>query len=320
MRDLGPVLIRWLLVLIGWGLLWPAPGAGLSPSPGPQGAPGPGDALSGEAVFRHLEIQCAFGPRVPGSAAHRACAEHIARHLEAAGGRVTRQSFLHLAPGLGSQVELTNILARFGPQREGGLLLGTHWDSRPWADQDPDPQARTRPVLGANDGASSTAVLLALADYLRERPPEIPLLLAFFDGEDLGREGMPEEYLAGSRYFAQHMASPFPEAAFVLDMVGSATMVLNVEERSRALFPDMASLVDRLAQEVNASAFQPGPGPSVHDDHVPLIEAGLPALLLIDFRDPVWHTQRDTPANCSPGSLEQAARIVERLVFGGYYR
>lgn len=318
MRGSGRALTRLALIWAGAGVL--VSGTGNPQGLGSADGLGPGAALSGAAIFRHLETQCAFGPRVPGSAAHRACADHIARHLEAAGGRVTRQRFLHTAPGLGAPVELTNILARFGPQREGGLLLGTHWDSRPWADQDPDPLARTRPVLGANDGASSTAVLLALADYLRERPPEVPLLLAFFDGEDLGREGMPEEYLAGSRYFAEHLASPFPEAAFVLDMVGSASMVLTVEERSRVLFPDMASLVDRLAVEVDASGYLAGTGPSVHDDHVPLIEAGLPALLLIDFRDPVWHTQQDTPAHCSPGSLAQAARIVERLVFGGYYR
>jgi len=316
MRRCGPGRI-WLA--LAWAGVT-VPGFGTAVASGSGSAQGPEGALAGAAIFRHLEAQCAFGPRVPGSAAHQACAEHIARHLEAAGGRVTRQRFLHTAPGLGAPVELTNILARFGPQREGGLLLGTHWDSRPWADQDPDPQARTRPVLGANDGASSTAMLLALADHLRERPPEIPLLLAFFDGEDLGREGMPEEYLAGSRYFAEHMASPYPEAAFVLDMVGSASMVLNVEERSRNLFPDLANLVDRLAVEVGAAAFQTGTGPSVHDDHVPLIQAGLPALLLIDFRDPVWHTQRDTPAHCSPASLEQVARIVERLVFGGYFR
>jgi glutaminyl-peptide cyclotransferase len=162
-------------------------------------------------------------------------------------------------------------------------------------------------------------VLLALADRLSERPPGIPVILAFFDGEDLGREGMPEEYLAGSRYFAQHMASPFPEAAYVLDMVGSESMMLTVEEQSRELFPDMAGLVDRLAAESGASAYLPGSGPSVLDDHVPLIEAGLATLLLIDFRDPVWHTLEDTPAHCSPASLEQAARLVERLVFGGYY-
>lgn len=198
--------------------------------------------------------------------------------------------------------------------------MGSHWDSRPWADQDPDPAAHTQPVLGANDGASSTAVLLALAESFGERAPEVPILLAFFDGEDLGRPDHAEEYLAGSRYFANQMPSPFPEAAYVLDMVGSSSMVLAIEERSRQLFPEAAGLVDRLAAEVGASAYSPELGPAVHDDHVPLIEAGLPALLLVDFRDPVWHTVEDVPANCSPASLEQVARLVDRLVRGGYYR
>jgi glutaminyl-peptide cyclotransferase len=314
-------LLTWLIV----ALLWAGAGASRSDAEptsggGPAGVQGPRGALDGAAIYRHLEAQCAFGPRVPGSAAHQTCADYIARHLEAAGGRVTRQSFLHTAPGLAAPVELTNILARFGPGGEGGLLLGSHWDSRPWADQDPDPNARLRPVLGANDGASSAAVLLALADYLAERPPDIPVLLAFFDGEDLGRAGMSEEYLAGSRYLASHMPSPFPPAAVILDMVGSESMVLAVEEQSRILFPDMAGLIDGIAAEVGTLAYVPEAGPSVLDDHVPFIEVGLAAVLLIDFRDPVWHTLQDTPAHCSPGSLEQTARLAERLVFGGYFR
>ncbi len=283
-------------------------------------AAGPADPLAGAAIFRHLEAQCALGPRVPGSAAHRAGADYLVRVLAGAGGRVTRQTFRHTAPGLPAPVELTNILARFGPQREGGVLLGSHWDSRPWADQDPDPAAHDRPVLGANDGASSTAVLLALAESLADRPPEIPIVLAFFDGEDLGRPDHPEEYLAGSRYYSAHMPSPFPEAAYVLDMVGSASMVLAIEESSRQMFPETAALLDRLAAEVGTTAYAPGLGPVVLDDHVPLIEAGLPTILLVDFRDPVWHTLQDVPANCSSGSLEQTARLVDRLVRGGYYR
>ncbi len=276
--------------------------------------------LSGAAIFEHLEAQCALGPRNPGSEGHRACAEYIVRVVEEAGGRVTRQSFLHKAPGLPEAVELTNVLARFGPQRSGGLLLGAHWDTRPWADRDPDPEARDRPILGANDGGSGTAVLLALAQSFQTHPPPVPVLLAFFDGEDLGRAGYPEEYLAGSRYFAEHLPTPFPEMGLVLDMVASRTMVLHIEQQSRGLFPEAAALLDRLAVESGVPGYVPGVGPIVLDDHIPLIQAGIPTLLLVDFRDPVWHTLRDVPANCSPQNLERVGRLVDRLIRGGYFR
>ena len=272
------------------------------------------------SAFGHLVAQCELGPRNPGSTGHAACAEYIRATLEACGGRVSLQRFLHTAPGLREPVELTNIIARFGPLREGGLLLGAHWDTRPWADMAPEPSRRDEPILGANDGASGVALLLALAEGFREAPPEIPILLVFFDGEDLGRAGHAEEYLAGSRYFAEYFPGPFPQAGVVVDMVASKTMVLTLEERSRQWFPEMATYVDQVALRLGLMSFAGGWGPMVHDDHVPLIEAGIPTLLLIDFRDPFWHTHGDVPANCSEVSLAESRRLVEELVRGGFFR
>ena len=271
------------------------------------------------AAWEHLIIQCEMGPRNPGSEGHRRCGAYIRQVLEAAGGRVSLQRFLHKAPGLPKAVELTNFLARFGPLRDGGLLLGAHWDTRPWADQDPDPRVRQDPILGANDGASGVALLLALAETFRERPPEIPILMVFFDGEDLGRANHPEEWCAGSRYYAAHLPGPFPSAGLIFDMVASESMVLTVEEQSRQLFPEMAKLIDQLAAELGLVQFHTGSGPMVLDDHIPLIEAGLPTLDIIDFRDPVWHTQQDLPRHCSRASLEAAGRLAERLVRGGFF-
>jgi hypothetical protein len=297
----------WLLVPFGVGADTGRPG-----SP-PGGFP--------EArAFELLVAQCALGPRNPGSQGHRAGLEYIRRILEKAGGRVTLQSFLHRAPGLPAAVELTNIVGKFGPSRGGGLLLGAHWDTRPWAEQDPDPTRRAEPIIGANDGASGTALLLALAETFRDHPPEIPVTLVFFDGEDLGREAHPEEYLAGSKHFAAHIPAPYPEAALVVDMVASETMQLAVEHRSRSYFPDFAALIDQLAAEEEVTGYLAGAGPAVIDDHLPLIEAGIPTVLLIDFRDPYWHTHRDVPNHCSATNLGAVGRLILRVVTGGFFR
>ena len=274
----------------------------------------------GERAFAHLEAQCAFGPRVPGSPGHARALEYLRRTLAGAGARVELQSFTHTAPGLPAPVELTNVIARFGPQRAGGLLLAAHWDTRPWADLDPDPARRDEPILGANDGASGTGLLLALAERLREDPPRMPVILVFFDGEDLGRADHPEEYLAGSRYFANHFSGPAPEMGLVLDMVGSRSMTLTLEQASRDLFPDKARLIDELAGAMEAGAYNPNWGPLLADDHIPLISSGLPVLCLVDFRDPAWHTHADRPENCSAASLGETARVVLGLVGGDYFR
>ncbi len=278
------------------------------------------EAFPAARAFAHLEAQCALGPRNPGSAGHARCREYIRKILSNSGGRVTLQAFRHQAPGLPEPVELTNIIARFGPLRSGGLLLAAHWDTRPWADLDPDPRRRDDPILGANDGASGTALLLTLAEEFRESPPPMPVMLIFFDGEDLGRVGHPEEYAAGARYFADHFPGPFPEAGLVVDMVASGSMRLSLEAGSRRLCPSLAALLDGLAAQLGFEAYDPLWGPSVIDDHIPLLQWGLPTLCLIDFRDPVWHTHGDRPQACSPVNLGMTGRLVGALIEGGYFR
>ena len=271
-------------------------------------------------AFAHLVAQCAFGPRNPGSPGHRACAAYIEQVLTEAGGRVTTQRFTHTSPDLPQPVELVNISARFGPARPGGILLGAHWDTRPWANLDPDSTRRDQPIIGANDGASGTALLLALAESIRTQPPPIPVELVFFDGEDMGQPGQHEGWMIGSQYFAAHYSAPLPEAAIVVDMVASESMVLAVEEYSRMQQPHLARLVDDVALELGIAGYMPGLGPLVFDDHISLIEVGIPAILIIDFRDPVWHTHEDLPEHCSRQNLAESYRLVEQLVRGGYFR
>ncbi len=274
----------------------------------------------GSRAFAHLQAQCAFGPRNPGSSGHAKCLEYIQTTLARAGGRITTQAFSHQAPGLSAPVALTNVVARFGPERSGGILLCAHWDTRPWADRDPDPARRGDPILGANDGGSGTGLLLALAERLAEEPPDFPVTLVFFDGEDLGREGHGEEYLAGSVHFAERLPELLPHLCLLLDMVASETMVLTLEATSRSLQPDWAGVIDGIAERWAISTYDPIWAPPVIDDHIPLLQAGLPALCLIDFRDPHWHTHADSPAHCSAASLRDTALVVLGLLEGPHLR
>jgi Zn-dependent M28 family amino/carboxypeptidase len=202
-----------------------------------------------------------------------------------------------------------NVLAHFHPQRPFRVLLGAHYDSRPWADRDSG-AARELPVPGANDGASGVAVLLELAELLSQWDPGIGVDLALFDGEDYGKEEDHDYYLLGSRHFVRSMGAYRPRAMLLLDMVGDADLRIPMEGNSLRAAPGLTSLVFAVADSLGVSQFDPVPGPPVLDDHVPFLRARIPAVNLIDFDYPPWHTQRDLPEACSPESLEAVARVV----------
>ncbi|HKA25305.1 MAG TPA: M28 family peptidase [Candidatus Eisenbacteria bacterium] len=261
-------------------------------------------------AFADLEKQVAFGPRVPGTDAHRACRAWLVHQLTAAGGRVDVEAVADSAypvPGIDS---LYNIRARFGPQNAPYVLLGAHWDSRPFADRDPDPVRKKQPVDGACDGASGVAVLLEMARELGKSAPAVGVEIALFDGEDAGNDSTPETFCRGSQAYAARLSHPLPLHVIVIDMVGGKNLALHPEIQSQESAPN---LIDRLwegAKIVHAPAFQPGARFQVYDDHIPFMQQGLPAVDLIDLDYPEWHTSKDVPASCSAASLGQVGRVL----------
>jgi glutaminyl-peptide cyclotransferase len=261
-------------------------------------------------AFRDLEAQTAFGPRVPGSAAHRRCRDFLADALAAAGGRVSVQAAPDTAFPIAGVDTLYNVRGRFGPATGPYLVLGAHWDSRPRADRDPDPARRAEPVLGANDGASGVAILLEVARVLGRHAPPVGVEIVFFDGEDAGGDGDPGTWIRGSQAYVAALGGSVPLHAVIVDMVGRRGLRLYQEVNSRDA---AANLVDRLwagARKVGAPAFIPEVRHNVLDDHVPFLRAGIPAVDVIDLDDPNWHTAQDTPAGCDPGSLGQVGRTL----------
>ncbi len=257
-------------------------------------------------AFRELEKQCAFGPRVPGTAAHARCADWLVAQLKPLASGVTRQRFV--AEVGGKRLPLTNIIATFNPKGTERVLFCAHWDSRPTADEDSDPKKRSLPILGANDGASGVAVLLEVARALRAHPPRQQVTLVFFDGEDYG-PGMEDMFL-GSKHFAAHLTGARPDWAVLLDMVGDKDLRVPQEAYSRERAREVVTRVWEAAARAGSTAFVPERGPRVLDDHLPLLDRGVPCIDVIDFTYPYWHTQADTPDKCSPESLGQVGRAL----------
>ncbi len=267
-------------------------------------------------AWEHLNAQCAFGPRVPGTPGHARCADYLERTLKEAGGAVRRTPFRATIDALADSVVLQNISARFGPPG-APVLLGAHWDTRPWADRDPVPANRSRPISGANDGASGTAVLLAVAAVLGKNPPPIPVEIVLFDGEDQGKEGNEAGYLIGSRRHARSLIAPLPRVVVVIDIVGGKELHICREGYSQELAPWLNDLLFERAAAMNLQGFEDRVCYSVFDDHVPFLERGIASVDLVDMHFRQWHTLEDSPGTCSQESLGQVGRLLVDFLFGG---
>lgn len=274
--------------------------------------------FSGQRAYDRIVEQCAFGPRVPGTAAHRNCLEYICHHLESVGAVLERQNF-RVATSFGpDSVDATNVLARFAPEASTRLLIGAHWDTRPWSDEDPDSTRRDQPSLGANDGASGTAILLTLAEIFAHSPPPIGVDLAFFDVEDLGRAGHPEEFALGSAWMATHWVGPRPDYVLVLDMVGSDSVPLGRELYAATYFPEWNELPFQIAETRGYLDWDRERSYAVADDHLPFLYLGIPSNNIIGFEDPHWHTHADRPENISRERLRRVGDVVLEIIYGGY--
>jgi glutaminyl-peptide cyclotransferase len=272
--------------------------------------------VDGERAQARVAHQVAAGARVPGSAAHARILDWLVAELVRLGGRVERQAFADSS--LGRPLALTNVVARFGPRAASPrIVLCAHWDSRPWADQDPDTAFRSLPVPGANDGASGVAVLLEVAELMSRRPPPLGVDLVFFDGEDQGRASEGQEFCLGARHYAGRLleTGEKPVAAFLFDMVGDRDLEIHPEVQSAERAANLVALVLDGARATGARQFKSDPRYSVTDDHVPLLEAGVPAVDIIDFDYPAWHTHRDLPDQTSPASLAAVARVAAWIVY-----
>lgn len=288
------------------------------PAPAPAEAAKPAlpraDAFSGARAWKHLEAQVAMGPRAHGAPGHAKLVAYLQEHLKACGAEVRTHEFRHRGAEDSAPRPFVNVLGRFRPDAPRWVMLGTHFDTRLWAEEDPDPALRDRPIPGANDGGSGTAVLLEIASVLKDIPPDIGVEIVFFDGEDYGRNQRFEDYFLGSTALARDWAQVFgesrPECVVILDMVGDADLAFRRETKSEAKSPWVNDLLWATGQELGIGAFRhPGDSP-IYDDQDAFLAMGIPAALLIDYEYPWWHQQGDTLDKCAPASLEATGRVV----------
>lgn len=270
-----------------------------------------------------VQKQVDFGPRVPGTDGHAEQLEWMIARLDSLAPVVRADTFTHVTSSAADTLTLTNVMARFNPEATRRILLLAHWDTRPTADAEEDPEARARPIPGANDGASGTAVLLTLAGHMRDTPPPptlgVDVLLV--DGEDYG-PGV-EDMLLGARHFAATTPEEEqPVYGLLLDMVGDADPRFPVEGYSAQAANVVVQKVWRAAERLGYRDWFPtAVGQALTDDHVPLIEAGIPTANLIDFTygpgNAYWHTSEDTPDKLSAATLGMVGAVVAELIYSG---
>ncbi|RLC48012.1 MAG: hypothetical protein DRH70_02075 [Candidatus Coatesbacteria bacterium] len=264
-------------------------------------------------AFSHLVAQVNFGPRVPGTEAHRRCLDYIIHHLSSAAKSLQTQQFP--IDCYDEPIKGTNILATFGNGAGEPIFYCCHWDTRPIANKDPNPDNRYKPIPGANDGASGVAVLLELATLFHEKPPPRDVSLVFLDAEDSG-DYRECEFCIGSYYLARNLDSVFserPSFGVLIDMIGDRDLSIPKERYSVALAPDVVNSVWAIARRLGCSQFKDEIGPSVFDDHIWFNRAGVPTIDIIDFDYPVWHTLQDNVDHCSKESLKAVGDVLYAL-------
>lgn len=283
--------------------------------------PTPGrPSFDGAPAMELVREQVAFGPRVPGAMGHARQLAWMIERLDALAPETVADTFTHVTTS-GDTLTLTNVLARFRPEEDRRILLLAHWDTRPRSDEAADSSLHEVPVPGANDGASGTAVLLHLASLLAEHAPPMGVDILLVDGEDFGPG--QEDMLLGARHYAEMLPNVGrPVYGVLLDMVGDADPLFEVEGYSARFAPVVVRKIRRAAERLGYTDIFPNRvGLDVVDDHVPLIEAGLPTANVIDLEygpdNAYWHTPDDVPERMSARTLGIVGEVVTELIYSG---
>ena len=283
--------------------------------------------FNADSAYASVVAQCDFGPRVPGSAAHDRCGDYIVSRFKALGLSVSEQRTDQKAWD-GKVLHTRNIIAAYRPELADRIIICTHWESRPWADADPDSSLHRQPVMAANDGASGVAVMLEVARKLEELKPELGIDFICFDSEDYGIPYWAEtddvadgsDWCLGSQYWAAHPHVPSYKARFgiLLDMVGGRDARFCFEGISMRYASEVMVHVWDAAGRAGASQlFLAEQGGYAQDDHVPMNEvAGIPTIDIIPYVEgehtfgATWHTTQDTPENISRETLKGVGQTL----------
>ena len=291
-----------------------------------------GPTFVADSAYAYCEQQCAFGPRTMNSPAHDLCGQWIASKFQSFGLTVTTQR-ADLRGYDGTMLHATNIIASYRPELSDRILICAHWDSRPWADNDPDESNWHKPVLAANDGASGIGVMLELARLL---PDSLKIGIDFisFDAEDWGTPQWSDvadqgnTWALGSQYWAAHLPKQQAKAyryGILLDMVGGQGAMFYKERLSQQYASSIVDRVWRAAQVVGfGSMFPMQSGSYITDDHLPInTVAKIPCIDIIPYYPaceqstfgPTWHTLQDDMAHLDRTTLQAVGQTLIQVLF-----
>lgn len=286
--------------------------------------------FNADTAYYFIAKQTAFGPRVPNTPAHEACGDFLIQQLVAYGAKVTQQSFTATAYD-GTQLKGRNIIGSYNPQSSERILLCAHWDTRPYADYDPDPKNHHTPIDGANDGGSGVAVLLELARLMQQKAPHIGVDILFFDAEDYGTptfvdDDKEDTWCLGSQHWGRNPHTPQYKARYgiLLDMVGGNNATFRKESISMRFAPQIVDKVWSKAIELGyGSYFLQSIGGAITDDHLYVnLLTDIPCINIIDY-DPrrkesfpdTWHTVEDNLDNIHKETLQVVGQTLVEVIY-----
>ncbi|MGL4410645.1 MAG: M28 family peptidase [Bacteroidales bacterium] len=285
--------------------------------------------FSADSAFTYIERQVEFGYRIPETKPHAECAIWLSQELKRHGAEVIEQNFSTKIYD-GSIKRGVNIIGSFNNDKKQRVLLFAHWDTRPYADEDPNPANHKKPIDGANDGASGVAVLLEVARHLSVQQPNVGVDIIFFDLEDWGapywaRSTIQESYCLGSQHWARSPHRPGYQARWgiLLDMVGGKDATFTRDLFSQRFNPTLQTRVWQTAQQIgHAPLFVDRSGGYITDDHIFVSQYGVPSIDIIDY-DPssetnfpkTWHTLEDNINNIDKLTLQAVGETILTVLY-----
>ncbi len=278
--------------------------------------------FSADNAYQNIEKQLAFGFRIPGTAAHKKCADWLFKELQNTCDTAYFQTGEGKAPKDGKKIPIYNIIGSVNPKAKNRMIIASHWDSRPYADQ--DDQKQTEPILGANDGASGVGIILELAKNLKTQKPDWGIDFILFDAEDLGISEIENSFCLGSQYWGKNPHIPNYKASFgvLLDMVGGNNAQFMWEENSNNYANWVLVHTWQIAQELGYENYFPlkliG---AITDDHKYVYEATkIPMIDIIQYNPnsgfaPFWHTHDDNMDAVDKRTLNAVGNTMLHLIF-----
>lgn len=291
----------------------------------------PAVEFNADSAYRYVERQTEFGPRVPGSASHGACADFLENELKRHGADTVMTQRGSMPGWNGAPVPVRNIMGRFNMSAPKRVLLAAHYDTRPWADEEEDSGKHNHPIDGANDGASGVGVLLELARLIGEKAPETGVDILFVDAEDMGKSGDnggDETWCLGTQMWIANMpygsVSERPVYGIVLDMVGGRDAVFYREYVSERMARGVNDRVwGSAARSPYAQRFVNEVRGSLIDDHLFINRGGIPCIDIVECGNAVtgsfpetWHTLNDNMSNIDRSTLKAVGQVVADVIYG----